>query len=274
MAEKASKAGGATRTRTISVRKPTTVASSPEAKSLQKDQRKVEESLRAVRRKIQSLERDHREVMRTARAKLNDLKRSLGPKHPEVVSAVRSVRELEVPPPALQAARLEESRLVALFEGVERKARKLVSATEGKVQTIEVPVETRDSTYDPKNDPEIERAIAALQGKISLYEDVVERLEEATTQMKVSESAFDFRYNITVPPLPPRKPDRPKLVPILGGGIFVGLFLAVALAILADLRRRTVIEPWMVEVILGVEVLGEVKLDERYENAPETLRRG
>lgn len=251
------KSGGTpVKMRTIRVRKP------DDDRSERGDATKVaqlERDLADVRQLLRVEEGRYEKRLDEANAALSGLRQTLGPEHPDVQNATRVVEERSRPSPELmnlRASAAEIERQLRRYEGGPAR-------TGGdSYETVEVPetaVEERGGRVET-TDPDIERALSSLEQRIARYNDFVLRLEDARTELATADAAFDHRYFVTTPPLYPKKHVKPKVPVVLGGGFFAALLLAFAFALGVDLASRRVIEPWQIERITGVPVLGSISV--------------
>jgi uncharacterized protein involved in exopolysaccharide biosynthesis len=215
---------------------------------------------------IGTLEKGHRRRLDDAQRALTRLRESLGPAHPDIQQAVRLVEERSRPPSQLNALRQREAELLGIMASIEDQM-----GTYGNpvTQTIRVPDE---EALDQRRrmDPAMETALKALEERIRRHNQALYQLEIAKTELITAQAAFEYRYVVTLPPLMPKRHVKPKIPVILGGGVFAALFLALFFAVLADLRSRRVVEPWQVEAVTDVPVLGIVKVPN--DESPERRR--
>lgn len=218
---------------------------------------KLERELGDIRQAVEQEEQRYKRRVEEADAALSALRQTLGPEHPDVQNAVRVVEERSAVPNHLLKARAREAE-------IERQLRKIDNKNgRSSYETIEVPADSGvDELGNVTNDtdPEVERALRALQQRIARYNEFVIRLEDARTELATAEAAFSYRYVVTMPPLFPNKPVAPNVPVILLAGIVAALVLAFAIALAADLASRRVVESWQVERVSGIPVLGTLSV--------------
>jgi capsular polysaccharide biosynthesis protein len=86
----------------------------------------------------------------------------------------------------------------------------------------------------------------------------MDRLDNAQVEKDAARAGFGYRYIVTLPPVFPRRPEKPQTSKVMVGALVAALALAALMALLADLRSRRVLETWQIERLLGLRVLGEL----------------
>lgn len=211
----------------------------------------LERQLNEKRAQVERIEGDYRRRVQSARARLDELRTSLGPRHPDVQAALRELEAQSRPPDELSGLKAEVAQLG-------RQASHGASRGDPSPRIPEV-VEQLLPTANQGVDPELERQLHSYRQVETSFNDLVDRLEAARLELEAATVAFDYRYVVTLPPVLPRKPVKPQAVKILVSAVAVGIFLGLFFAILADLRTGRIIEPWQVDKIIGVRVLGELE---------------
>lgn len=239
--------------KTVQVRRPAASLSVAE----RGEKERLERELADVRRSVGEVERQYQRKLEEARKSLNELRQSLGPDHPDLKRAIRLVEERSAPPPELERLRTEEGVLLGRLRPFQE------SDGDEVMETIRVPDRSaleRGSRAE-RLDPEVETAVNLLQDRIRRHNELLQRLDEAKTELATSEAAFNYRYVQTLPPVLPKRHVKPKVPVMIGGGVVAALLLAFFLAVAADLLSRRVVEPWQVHVATDVPVLGLVVVD-------------
>lgn len=230
----------------------------------------LERDLADVRNVLRGEEQRYQTRLDQANAALSGLRQTLGPEHPDVQNAIRAVEERSRVPQELLRLRAQEAELVRQLRRFDDRA---APKRGGAYETVEVPanaVEDRGGRME-MTDPDIERALSTLEQRIARYNEFVLRLEDARTELATADAAFDHRYFVTMPPLYPKKHVKPKVPMVLGGGFVAALFLAFAFALGVDLASRRVLEPWQIERLTGVAVLGSVTVKRPLLQSSEAL---
>lgn len=261
---------GPVKMRTIRVRKPGDRESDDAPDPLKIAQ--LERDLADVRNVLRGEEQRYQAKLDQANAALSGLRQTLGPEHPDVQNAIRVVEERSRVPPELLRLRAQEADIVRQLRRIEDKATK-PRGSSGEYETVEVPETAVDEANGAleMTDPDIERALSTLEQRIARYNEFVLRLEDARTELATADAAFDHRYFVTMPPLYPKKHVKPQVPVVLGGGFFAALLLAFAFAVAVDLASRRVLEPWQIERLTGVAVLGSVTVHRPLLHSGEAL---
>lgn len=253
-------------TKTVAVRR-STEAEDPNAEA---KRRELEKTLRKVQGAISKVRSQSEAAAQGAQAELDSISKFLGPEHPDVQAAKRRLRAAQEPPSELRALVAEAARI----EEDLRELKGSGAASTVEYKTIKVP-STRSGeagrTVDGiriNEDPDVESANQDFLQAFRRHEELGNRLEEAETELEVSAAAFRYRYVITVPPLPPKKPIKPKVPLMLAAGFVASLIIGAFFAFLADLWSRRVIEPWQIETMGQVRVLGVIDAPQK----PRELR--
>jgi uncharacterized protein involved in exopolysaccharide biosynthesis len=212
----------------------------------------AERDLMAKTQEIRRLEDSYDQRVRTAQAKLAEIRNALGPKHPDVINAVRDLEMQSFPPEALTNLRSEQAQL-------DQQVRRLQAA--GGVSSRRSEIFGSLPDIGPTVDPDLERALQTYRQLETVYNELMDRLDNAQVEMDAARAGFGYRYVITLPPVFPRRPEKPQPAKVMIGALVAALALAALMALLADLRARRVLETWQIERLLGLRVLGE--LDER-----------
>lgn len=90
------------------------------------------------------------------------------------------------------------------------------------------------------------------------YEQALERVSVAQTDLDAARAAFKYRYNVIWPAELPKKPVSPDPRKVFGLGAFLSLLLALLGAAAPDLWAGRIVERWQVERVLGLPVIAEL----------------
>jgi uncharacterized protein involved in exopolysaccharide biosynthesis len=90
------------------------------------------------------------------------------------------------------------------------------------------------------------------------YEQMVNRVNAAQTDLDAARAAFKYRYTVTWPARVPRKPVSPNPVRIFGAGILASMLLAMGVAIRPLILEGRIRERWQVEHSLGLPLLADL----------------
>ena len=188
-----------------------------------------------------------------AENRVDQLRETLGPDHPDLKLAEREVEKVSLVPPQLAALAAELSRAQD-----EAQREPEANAKKRSFDVVSVPVSAAlEAAMD--TDPEIQQMLDDLRGQTAAHNDLLKRLENSRIELETAKAAFDYRYTITTPPVIPNRPTNAGPGKMLGGAAFVGLFLALLLCVVRDLASGQILEPWQIESALGVKLLGEVR---------------
>ena len=194
---------------------------------------------------------------------------------------------LVVPGPALHglgpAAHADHERETRDRRGGE-KAREQIRGAEASTRDLvceEAPERERHETQRERTEWRLERTAPAefgererdhrehdvdevahlwspLRAELAIQTEYKQRVIDAETQVKNTETAFNYRYQIITPPELPTAPVSGSLssiiISIIGAGI-----VGAALTTMIDLLRGRVVEAWQVSRRLNLPVLAELK---------------
>jgi hypothetical protein len=99
---------------------------------------------------------------------------------------------------------------------------------------------------------------AQFRYAISKYTAVRDQISTARIDLDTAQAAFKYRYKVVIPPEPPVRPAKPKVAPLLAGGLIFGLLLALLTPALLELRTGKIVERWQVAQI-PLPILAELR---------------
>lgn len=205
----------------------------------------LEQELEKKREALRRLEAAHDASVGEVREALNNLRARLGPNHPDVREAERTLVLQSEPPNELRELRASEA------ETSTRLTRVMPSATAtGLLQTL---------TQVATTDPALETARESYARASGLRAVVATHLSEARSAMATAEAAFAYKYSITQPPQLPRKPTSPDGIQVAIASVVAGCVLAFVLAIIRDVSSGRIQEPWQITRFVGLPVIGTIK---------------
>ena len=221
----------------------------------------LQAELKAAQQSIADISTIRAQRLTALQTRLAELRGTYGPAHPDVIQTEENIRALS-----------ESSPLVAtLSEQVKAIREKLAAqgASDGSPATTAAALEptlarqaieqlTR-APVDSQEAPEVTFARSRLKIATADYEDLLGRLEGAKIEMETARAAFKYRYSVITPAVIPDTPTSPKVPQLIIGGVVVAMVVAVFTAIMLDLSGGKVLEPWQVEIMLGVPVMAEVR---------------
>jgi hypothetical protein len=181
-----------------------------------------------------------------AQEKVDRLRESIGPSHPDMISAVRDLEDASRPSEEMNQLQAEAMRL------------EIEMSHSGAAADPLPPDINIDVGGGTRVDPAVEQAMADYRRAREAYDDFKRRLSDTRIEMQTTKAAFSYRYIITQPPLKPAKAIKPRPPMVLGAGFVASLVMGLLIAVLVDLRTKKVVESWMVERIAHVPLLGEI----------------
>lgn len=231
------------------------------------------ESTLQLTSKLDDLRRAQRELLepwqrRSAelRIRLAELRSIYGPEHPLVRQQEAKVAAASETPPELADLKQQEASLMTSLSALGsatgsatttpsgRKVGSLVAPTGGMQSQLRAMLEQSES-------PEIAAARARLDSTLSKSREVHNRLDDARMEIATANASFQHRWAVVEAPELPRKAVKPKRSLLYAGAVLVALFLGFLAGGVRELMTGRVIDSFQVRS-LGIDVLGEVRLDE------------
>jgi hypothetical protein len=109
-----------------------------------------------------------------------------------------------------------------------------------------------------ERDPAMLSARGQLRDAIDKYAALRAQIQAAQIDLETAEAAFKYRYTVVTPAHLPRRPASPNALLILIAAFVGGIFAALAVAIVVDVRSGRLHERWQVELLLDRPILGEI----------------
>ena len=100
---------------------------------------------------------------------------------------------------------------------------------------------------------------AQVRHALARYNGLLDRIDAARLERDNAQAAFKRRYVLIRPPQRPKGPVKPKVTLVLLASTVAGALLGLLAPSLVDLLSRKLVEPWQVEQLLGLSLLGEVR---------------
>lgn len=207
----------------------------------------AERDLEAKAREIRQLEGNHERRVKEAQTRLAGLRTALGPKHPDVIDAVRDLEVQSLSPEAIASLRREHAQ-------IDQQVRRLAAANGVTPRRTEIFESLPE--VSPSVDPDLERALQTYRQTEIVYNELTDRFDNAQLEMDAAQAGFSYRYLVTLPPVFPRRPQKPEPPKVMAGALVAAFFLAALMALVADLRSGRVLETWQIERLLGLRVFG------------------
>ena len=220
------------------------------------DMQRLRTQLQAKKRLIVEIEEFRKRRIAELASRLADLRQVYSDFHPAVVDLQQTLEQQRHEENSQLAVLRQEYR--QLEDQYERHGGPALESAE-HATSAPLPAEAiQIGRSTEEESPEVESAKADLKHEIGRYSSLGERVEQARLEMESQRAAFGYRYSVLRPPALPEKPAKPNKKLMIGGGLLIGFFLGVLVAVLADLRSRCVLERWQIERQLGLAVLAEV----------------
>jgi uncharacterized protein involved in exopolysaccharide biosynthesis len=205
--------------------------------------------LDAKERAIADVEEFRRRRLADLQAQLDAQRGIYSEAHPSIISLRQDIGALSHDSPQIAALREEEAKLRKDFTArLAQEGRRLGPGSAGLTVVGASPQAASPSTDDNER----------VRDARFQYQQMVERVSAAQTDLDAARSAFKYRYNVIWPPEVPRTPVSPKPEKIFGLGAFASLLLALLAAAAPDLRSGRIVERWQVERSLELPILGEI----------------
>jgi hypothetical protein len=201
--------------------------------------------LEAKERAIRDVEEFRRRRLADVQAQLDAARGVYSSAHPTVVTLTQDIEAISRDSPQIIALRDEERQLQRdLAAALAKRGRPDASPTGG--------VRPRRAGESVEDDERVRDARAH-------YQNMVQRVASAQSELDSARAAFKYRYNVVWPPQLPKRPLSPNRTKILGAGALASLLLALLIVAVADLRSGRLLERWQVERAIRVPVLGELR---------------
>ncbi|MBV9946964.1 MAG: hypothetical protein JOZ69_08960, partial [Myxococcales bacterium] len=235
----------------------------------------VTHSLEVIRGQIRTREDEWHRRIADVESQLADTEASLGPLHPTVLALKRKAEVVHETPPELESLRQNERQLVSSLANMSAAP---VPPPEGASGTTAPPagappapapvappsggppspVNTLLDALGPRDDPTTAYARSKLQAVSQQYNDVLNRMQLAKVELDEAQRSFRETYSINQPAELPAKPKKPNIIVIILAGLVGGVLLAFLVPGARDLFRGRVLEPWQVEALLKMPILGQL----------------
>jgi uncharacterized protein involved in exopolysaccharide biosynthesis len=240
--------------RTVSFRRPAATALESTARDGDQDQA---QRIREMERQLRRLVDQHGQRLDRARQNLKRLEESLGPRHPDLQAARREVEEARPVPAEITKLRAQVATARARLPTPQSSA----APSGARFEVVQMPL-SEDVYNALQADPEVGHMMEEVNKYAVEYGALLDRLEAAELEIEMANAAFAYRYTVTQPPTFPTQPISSKRKLVLVAGVFFGTLFAFAACLLSELASGRLRARWQVERLLGVPVLGEVRLDD------------
>jgi len=214
------------------------------------------------RRALEDLEAFRRRRVTELETRLEEQRSHYSEPHPVVLDIHQQLEESRRESPEAAAIRLELGPLEAEL----RRRGVMLDSSLGIARRELLTEASILESADPREDedPDIDYAKSQVRHAMGRYNDLLDRIESARLDQDSARAAFKYRYVVIRPARRPTAPIRPKLPLVLVASLVAGLVVATLGTTMADVRSGKVNEPWHVERLLGVAVLGRCRAGEPF----------
>jgi uncharacterized protein involved in exopolysaccharide biosynthesis len=210
--------------------------------------------LDAKRRSIEDIEQLRRRRLAELQAQYTEQRSVYAESHPLLTNLRESIQALGQDSTQLAGLRREEQELATQYAAAGGQVEDPV--TDASRRTGGPALILREL---PSRDPREEFDKLQLSNATAKYNAVLDRLNTARLSLDAARGSFKYRYIIVRPPLPPKIPVSPKAGPLLAAGSLAALMAGMLLGLALEVRRGLVVQPWQVERLAGVPLLGELR---------------
>ncbi|MGA9525598.1 MAG: hypothetical protein WBV82_29335 [Myxococcaceae bacterium] len=211
---------------------------------------RLREAILSQRKLVREQEDLHLRKLTELKALLTDQQATLGPGHYALAETRDRIQLQEKQQARIDVMKAEEQRLLEDF--VLRGGKDADLSSEPTLATW--PVELRD------DNERLAYRKARLAMELQQLQNFMADSTQAQAVVAEARAAFDQRYTVVQPALPPRKPISPNVPALAIAGLLGAALLAGFAAISVDTRSRRIYERWQVEDLVEVPLLAEVRL--------------
>lgn len=219
----------------------------------------VESRIADAKKAIADLEENRHRRLTELQGQLAELGAMYAPSHPEIVNRKLSIEALQRDSPQIEKLRREEKALRERLEVILARPRmpeKVLSPSPAPISINE----SRSGARLREDDLGLAYLRNQQRNLSEKLEEMQGRIKEARIKHDLARAGFKDRYVIVQPALVPKKPSGLHPALIVVAGVVWGLFVGLAAALLADVREGRILEPWQIEKVLKLPLLGEVEL--------------
>ncbi|HVP60705.1 MAG TPA: hypothetical protein VMT11_09105 [Myxococcaceae bacterium] len=203
--------------------------------------------LDSKRQAIRELEDFRRRRLAELQVELAQQRAVYADAHPAVVKLLQSVAALQKDSPQLASLRQDERQLMTDYDKLAHLPAPATSAANASVR--------RPVAGSPE-ETNAELARTRLRFAMAKYDSLLERIDSAKIELDTARAAFKYRYTVIRPPLFPKHPTKPNIPLVVAVGLVFSVLAMFAATALTDVRSRRLIEPWQVERLLELPILG------------------
>ncbi|HEY2408694.1 MAG TPA: hypothetical protein VGI10_21965 [Polyangiaceae bacterium] len=238
------------------------------------DELQAKELLQSKQRELKELQAQRTRRLTDLQAKKLELETKYTSQHPEVLAIEQNILSLSSPAPDEVALKREVQQLVseqdakaaAAAAGAQAAASLRAGGGGGVVADVGTPAAGTEP-LSPEvmmlmqdNGENLDPALASqLRFAVDKYAMLRGKIGTARIDLDTAQAAFAHRYQVVVPAEVQRKPIKPKVPLVIGGGLVGALVLALLACVLAELRTGRIVERWQIYQ-MGLPVLAELPL--------------
>ena len=116
-------------------------------------------------------------------------------------------------------------------------------------------------------DPGMVYARGQLRDAMDKYAALRAQIQTAQIDLETAQAAFKYRYTVVTPARLPRDPTFPNIPVVTLVAFAVSILCGIFFAVIADVRKKRLLERWQIERLLDRPILGEVALPDDLESA-------
>lgn len=218
--------------------------------------------IQSKRRAIADLEDFRARRLSELNTKLAEQRVEYADKHPSIVDTQERIAALQQDSPQLVALRSDVHELTAEYRrkgGVDPQAMFEPQPQRRPARRGAYVARAALSNVDLSDDPSVEHARENLRMATAKYEELMMRIDAAKIELDTARAAFKYRYTVVRPASVPTRASKPNVPALLFATLVAALGTALLCGAALDLWRGRLVEPWQVERLLRLKVLGEVK---------------
>jgi hypothetical protein len=204
--------------------------------------------LEAKRRAIHDLEEFRSRTVLEAQTRLAELRAIYAENHPAILDQQQKISGLSAESPQVSRLRQDEEQL-------RKELGAHADRPEGSAMAAAIPPDVLDPSADLEGDSVTEYARTQLRFLHHQYAALREKIDSARIDFDTARAAFKYRYTVVLPAEKPKRPIKPKPLPVYAAAFLVGIGAALLSTGLSDLRKGRVVAAWQLERIVGHKVI-------------------
>ncbi len=237
----------------------------------------VQLNLDARQRTLEGLEEFRRRRLADLQARLADEQTVYTEAHPSIVDLKQAIAAMSGESAQMVALREQVSALRRDRDSLLQRDVRPASASGPGASTLTATAARAWALRDPtsgasadlagldgalreERDPSVVYARAQLLDAMDKYADLRSKIQAAQIDYETAQAAFKYRYTVVTPARLPREPLKPKMWLVALLALAAAGASSVVAAVIADLRKGTILELWQAESILDEPVVAEVEV--------------